>query len=61
VAARAAARFPSSTAAEKAVEFLRLAFAQGYGREKAETDPDLAALRRHPRFVQLLTRKQGPR
>jgi hypothetical protein len=61
VAARAAERFPSSAAAERAVEFLRLAFAEGYGREKAETDPDLAGVRRHPRFVQLLARKDGPR
>jgi hypothetical protein len=61
VAARAAARYPASAAAEKAVAFLRLAFAEGYGREKAATDPDLAALRQHPRFVQLLNGKQGSR
>jgi hypothetical protein len=59
VAARAAARFPSSGAAEKAVAFLRLAFAEGYGREKAEADPDLAGVRRNPRFVQLLGGKHG--
>jgi serine/threonine protein kinase/Tfp pilus assembly protein PilF len=49
VAARAAA-------AEQAVEFLQRAFAEGYGREKAETDPDLAGVRQDPRFVRLLSR-----
>jgi hypothetical protein len=61
VAGRAAARFPSSGAADQAVEFLRRAFAEGYGREKAEDDPDLAGIRTHPRFVQLLAGPLGPR
>jgi hypothetical protein len=61
VAARAAERFPSSAAAEKAVAFLRLAFAEGYGREKAAADPDLAGVRRHPHFVQLLDGTRGSR
>ncbi len=59
VSARAAARFPSSAAAEQAVEFLRRAFAEGYGRNKAETDPDLATVCRHPRFVQLVAGERG--
>jgi hypothetical protein len=57
VASRAAERFPAAGAADQAVEFLRRAFAEGYGREKAETDPDLAGVRRHPRFAQLLAGK----
>src|SRR5262249_6608805 len=61
VAARAAAQFPASGAAEQAVEFLRRAFAEGYGREKAEADPDLAGVRQHPHFIQLLAANAGPR
>jgi eukaryotic-like serine/threonine-protein kinase len=61
VAALAEARFSSSDAAEKAVAFLRLAFAEGYGREQAETDPDLAGVRQHPGFVRLLSGKHGSR
>ena len=53
VASLAAARLPSSAAADQAVEFLQLAFAEGYGQDRAATDPDLAGIRRHPRFVQL--------
>jgi hypothetical protein len=59
VAGRAAALSPASGAAEQAVDFLRRAFAEGYGREKAESDPDLAGIRRHPRFVQLLAGQPG--
>jgi hypothetical protein len=59
VAGRAAARFPTSGAADQAIDFLRRAFAEGYGREKAATDPDLAAVRRHPRFAQLLAGGQA--
>jgi serine/threonine protein kinase/Tfp pilus assembly protein PilF len=61
VAGRAAARFPASGAAEQAVEFLRRAFAEGYGREKAKDDPDLAGARAYPGFVQLLAGLPGPR
>jgi serine/threonine protein kinase/tetratricopeptide (TPR) repeat protein len=57
VAARAAARFPASAAAGQAVDFLRRAFAEDYGRDRAETDPDLAAIRHHPGFVRLLCGK----
>jgi serine/threonine protein kinase/tetratricopeptide (TPR) repeat protein len=59
VASLAAARFPASGAPEQAVEFLRRAFAEGYGREKAEGDPDLAGVRTHPRFSQLLAGPPG--
>jgi serine/threonine protein kinase/tetratricopeptide (TPR) repeat protein len=59
VAARAAARFPTSGAGDQAVDFLRRAFAEGYGREKAATDPDLAAVRRHARFAPLLADGQA--
>jgi serine/threonine protein kinase/Flp pilus assembly protein TadD len=52
VAARAAA-------ADQAVDFLRRAFAEGYGRDKAATDADLAAVHRDPRFAQLLGGKPG--
>src|SRR5262249_7762283 len=68
VAARGAARFPASPAAGQAVEFLRRAFTEGYGRDRAAADPDLAALRKHPEVVQLLAgpstsepRKERPR
>jgi hypothetical protein len=47
--------------AEQVVECLRRAFAEGYGREKVGTDPDLAAIRQHPRFVQLLAEIGGSR
>jgi tetratricopeptide (TPR) repeat protein len=60
VAARAAAGLPSPVAADQAVEYLQRAFAEGYGRDKAETDPDLAGVRQHPRFVRLLAGKQEP-
>ncbi len=61
VAGRAAARFPASAAPDQAVEFLRRAFAEGYGRDKAPNDSDLAAVRTHPRFAQLLGGPPGPR
>jgi tetratricopeptide (TPR) repeat protein len=49
---------PSPTgalAAEQSIELLRRAFAQGYGRDKAALDPDLAGLSAYPRFQELLS------
>jgi tetratricopeptide (TPR) repeat protein len=40
--------------ADQALEFLRRAFARGYGRDTAAADPDLRALRRRPEFQRLL-------
>lgn len=62
VAALAAQRIPDSRAAgrvaEQALELLEKAFAHGYGREKAASDPDLKAIQAHPTFQRLL--KSGP-
>jgi hypothetical protein len=38
----------------QAFAFLRRALDRGYGRDKADADPDLRCLRRHPEFRQLL-------
>jgi tetratricopeptide (TPR) repeat protein len=58
VAALAVPHYPNPTAAKQAAEqalaFLRQALAHGYGREQAATDPDLKAIRRHPKFLPLL-------
>src|SRR5207302_1118353 len=40
--------------AEQALGFLEKAFGQGYGREKAASDPDLTAIQSHPIFQRLL-------
>lgn len=40
--------------AKQALFFLEKAFGQGYGRDKAAEDPDLAALRENPLFKELL-------
>lgn len=41
-------------ATEQALAFLRRAFAEGYGRDKADTDPDLEPIRRNAEFRRLL-------
>jgi serine/threonine protein kinase/Flp pilus assembly protein TadD len=56
VAARAAARFPQSSAAAQALDLLRRALAEGYGRDRAQADPDLTSLRDRPGFAELLGR-----
>jgi serine/threonine protein kinase/tetratricopeptide (TPR) repeat protein len=45
VAARMAVESPTSAARTQALEFLRRAFAEGYGRDRAATDPDLEGIR----------------
>jgi eukaryotic-like serine/threonine-protein kinase len=57
VSALAAAQHPA--VADQAVALLEKAFADGYGRDKATSDPDLAALRRDPRFRALVDRDIG--
>jgi serine/threonine protein kinase/Flp pilus assembly protein TadD len=58
VAARAAEQCGDAKAAQQvkaqAFAFLRRALDRGYGRDKADADPDLRCLRRHPEFRQLL-------
>ena len=53
VAARAAEASPTPDAVDRALELLRRAIAHGSGK-KAFEDPDLLALRRDPRFGQLI-------
>jgi serine/threonine protein kinase/tetratricopeptide (TPR) repeat protein len=43
---------------DQAAKFLRVALDLGYGRDQARTDPDLAGLRRHPVFQQILNAPQ---
>jgi serine/threonine protein kinase/Tfp pilus assembly protein PilF len=58
VAARAVERYPDGASAraatEQALAFLQRALARGYGRDRAERDPDLRSLRRAPEFRRLL-------
>jgi Flp pilus assembly protein TadD len=56
VSALAAAKHPGL--ADQALVLLEKAFAEGYGCETAETDPDLAALRPDPRFDALMARNR---
>ncbi len=64
VAARAVEKYDDPAAAKQtagqAFVFLRKAFAQGYGRDKAARDPDLRGIRRYPEFQQLVHPGQGP-
>jgi hypothetical protein len=54
IAARASDGPAARSAAEQALNFLEMAFARGYGRDRAAADPDLAGLGEHPRFRALL-------
>jgi eukaryotic-like serine/threonine-protein kinase len=59
VAARVAARYADPKAVEQALDLLERSFHEGYGKDKASDDPDLASLRRLPEFKQLLARHRG--
>ena len=50
----------SKETAEQALDFLRRAFEQGYGLDKADADDDLATVRGHEGFEGLM-RKSGAR
>jgi serine/threonine protein kinase/lipoprotein NlpI len=41
----------AKSAAAQAIHFLRKALAAGYGQDKARSDPDLRAIRKHPEFA----------
>ena len=56
VAALAARHVPVPAFTEQAIDRLEKALARGVGAEKAATDPDLAGLKPHPKFQQLLAR-----
>src|SRR5262249_5613862 len=43
----------------QALAFLERALAHGHGRDKAASDPDLRAIRGHPRFAELLGHAAG--
>ncbi len=64
VAARAAEQCGDARSAQEvtaqAITFLQRALRRGYGRDKAERDPDLRCLRRNPLFLQLLQVREGP-
>jgi serine/threonine protein kinase/tetratricopeptide (TPR) repeat protein len=47
-------------AAGQALEFLKRAFAAGYGREQAAKDPDLKGIQAHPGFLELMKDCPGP-
>ena len=60
VAALAAESYNGAAAArqatEQALNFLEKAFARGYGRDQAATDPDLKAVSQNPHFTELIHR-----
>ena len=59
VAARLAERTnpaAAETLFNKALDYLDSAFKKGYGRDRAENDPDLASLRTKPGYQKLLAK-----
>jgi serine/threonine protein kinase/tetratricopeptide (TPR) repeat protein len=56
VVSRMAEKSPERQTLDQALDLLEKALAQGYGLELADTDPDLAALRKHPEFTAILSR-----
>ncbi len=60
VVARAHAADRSSSTASQALELLERAIAEGADPTRAVDDPDLAAIRRHPRFIRLTGRAGTP-
>jgi tetratricopeptide (TPR) repeat protein len=60
VVAHAARHFRDSQAANQALDFLQKAFKHGYGRDRFAQDPDLAGLRNHPDFQELVKKAAGP-
>jgi serine/threonine protein kinase/Flp pilus assembly protein TadD len=54
VTALMAAQTHDRTSADQAVDLLQKAVEAGYGRDKAVADPDLASIRKHPQFQELL-------
>ena len=54
VAALAAKERGASKLADQALNFLEKALARGVGLEKVSHDPDLAGIREHPRFQEIL-------
>lgn len=58
VAARAAENLSDETQRSQviasALDWLKKAFEQGYGKDRAAQDPDLAILRQHPEFLKLV-------
>ena len=63
VAALAARATPSLRARDQALDLLRRAFDRGAEASRAIADPDLASLRRDPRFLAIVTkstRTEGP-
>ncbi|HZU35237.1 MAG TPA: tetratricopeptide repeat protein, partial [Gemmataceae bacterium] len=61
VAARVAERYADAQAAEKALLLLQKALAQGAAADKVADDPDLAGLRAHPKFQQLIAQWSAAR
>jgi hypothetical protein len=59
VTARAAERTLDPSVTTQSLDLLEKAFQRGYGRDRASTDPDLASLRKHPAFRQLVNGGHG--
>jgi tetratricopeptide (TPR) repeat protein len=56
VVSRLAEKSPERQTLDQALDLLEKALAQGYGLDQAATDPDLAALRKHPEFPATLSK-----
>jgi tetratricopeptide (TPR) repeat protein len=56
VLAHVAKHYRDHQAANQALDFLEQAFQHGYGRDLFANDPDLAGLKNHPDFQELLTK-----